>query len=139
MKYFYLFLGLMTLIIGISACSKFIEKRLIFRPIQLNDNYKYSFYIPFIEANFKSDDATLNTLYFAPTDEIKGTIIYYHGNSKNLAHWAKNAELFVKLGYEIYFYDFRQYGKSKGEISEKALYADALNFYDFVQTKPKHQ
>lgn len=65
----------------------------------------------------------------------KGFILYFHGNAGNLQRWGNCAVDFTELGYDILLVDYRGYGKSSGQPSEAALYADAETVLQWCKEK----
>lgn len=110
-----------------------ILEKIIFRPVLLSKNYKYSFDKPF-EENFlfPEQNVLLNFLRFK-AEKSKGAILYFHGNKDNLVRWGKIASDFTKYNYDVFVIDYRGYGKSTGERTEKKLFDDALFFYNYVK------
>lgn len=58
-------------------------------------------------------------------------VLYFGGNAEAVAY---NAGLFRDMlqGFTFYYTEYRGYGNSGGRPSEKALYADALAWYDLL-------
>ena len=109
------------------------QEKLIFLPSKLEPDYQYSFQSPFEELNLTAEDGTrLNALHFKLANP-KGIIVYFHGNAGDLSRWGHIAEPLTNYGWEVLIMDYRSYGKSTGELSEKALYADAQLFYDYAK------
>ncbi|MEM1407203.1 MAG: alpha/beta fold hydrolase [Bacteroidota bacterium] len=104
------------------------QQRLIFLPGKLPSDYSYAFQRPFEELFITTEDgAVLNALHFK-ADKTKGLVVYYHGNAGDLSGWGRVADDFPD--HDVLMLDYRTYGKSTGEISEAALYADADLFYE---------
>ncbi|HEA23347.1 hypothetical protein LCGC14_1411750 [marine sediment metagenome] len=116
----------------IAISAYFYQERLIFFPSELPLNHEYDFCQEFNEFYLTADDgARLNAVHIKQ-DSAKGVILYFHGNSGNISHLIHVANLFSEKGYESVFVDYRTYGKSKGAMSEQALYDDAQLFYDYL-------
>ena len=65
----------------------------------------------------------------------ENAILYFGGNGESMAQSSDYiAGQFPD--FTVYLMDYRGYGQSTGESSEKALYSDALKLYDRI--KPKH-
>ncbi len=77
----------------------------------------------------RPDGAVLHALYF-PVDQPSGALLYLHGNTGTLRRWGKRAPRFTTLRHAVLMPDYRGYGKSSGRISEEALHADALAWFD---------
>ena len=116
------------------------QKRFLFRPIPLEQNYVFDFEAPFEELWIKANKgARINCLHFR-TENPKGVVLYHHGNSRNLQHWGQFYTDFTSRGYDVFFYDYRTFGKSKGKLTEKSLYRDALLSYKhLLKSYPKEK
>lgn len=112
-----------------------LQERFFFLPETLSIDYKYEFEQPFEELFFEPEEGIkINYLHFK-TQNSKGNIIYFHGNADNLARWGNEASYLCRFGYDVWAIDYRTFGKSTGELSEKSLYADAEKFYQEVENK----
>lgn len=110
-----------------------LQESLIFLPETLPEDYEFSFEKDFEEHNLiMKDGAVINALYFN-LQESKGLIVYFHGNAGSLARWGEVAEPFVEVGYEVLITDYRGYGKSRGNRSEKKLLSDAEEIYNYAK------
>lgn len=109
----------------------FFQEKLIFYPEKLDRNYSFSFKQSFEEMNIDTYDNTiLNGLLFK-SGQSKGLIFYLHGNAGSLKEWGKIAPVYTSLGYDIFFLDYRGYGKSSGNInSQEELFDDLQLVYN---------
>jgi fermentation-respiration switch protein FrsA (DUF1100 family) len=77
------------------------------------------------EVFFRTDDGVrLNGWFVPPVDKTKPTILFAHGNAGNLGDCVGVMRMFLKRGYGFFAFDYRGYGKSQGQPSEKGLYQD---------------
>jgi uncharacterized protein len=107
-----------------------LQERFIFVRFRTGSNYRFRFQYPFEERFLTTTDGgRLHGLYF-PAEDAKGVVLYFHGNTGSLRRWGKLAPRFTRLGYDVLMPDHRGYGKSRGRLSETALIADALSWYD---------
>ncbi len=106
----------------------YLQTKFLFHPVKLAKNYVYRFEGKYEEINIPFDNTdTMNMIKFFPADSVrKGVILYYHGNKENINHYAAFTKPFTKLGYEVWMEDYPGFGKSTGAITEKKLYAQAL-------------
>lgn len=111
------------------------QEKMIFPDTKLPPNYTYQFTGKFQELNVQcSDGARLNGLLFK-SDSSKGVIFYLHGISGNLSKWGKIAKVYTDLNYDIFFLDYRGYGKSEGEPkNEEQIYGDVQAAYNKLKT-----
>jgi fermentation-respiration switch protein FrsA (DUF1100 family) len=71
----------------------------------------------------------------------KGLILHFHGNAQNItSHWL-NLGWLTKNGYDVFIFDYRGYGLSKGQANQQGLNKDsvaALNWaYELQKSYPK--
>lgn len=100
------------------------QEYLIFHPIKLSADFKFTYEAEerFVEV---AKGVRLNALHFK-TDNARGVVLYFHGNAGNLSEWGSVSENFLPLGYDVFVYDYRGYGKSQGKIrTEHELHSDA--------------
>lgn len=118
----------------------FAQEKLLFFPTPLPQNHTYRFAEPFEEHSIAVEGATLSALLFR-TPNPRGVIFYLHGNGGNLQDWGTLAPAFTAHAYDIFFLDYRGYGKSTGSISGEAqLHADVAAAYDYVKQRyPEEQ
>lgn len=65
----------------------------------------------------------------------KNIILYNHGNKDHLQFYWDRAELFYKMGFNVFIYDYQGYGMSEGESTEEGIYSDANAAYNFVRSQ----
>ena len=130
--------------VAVLALLYYFQERLIFFPSKLESNHDFSFDRPFEEIRLDAEGTWISGLKFLAQSRGGGQIygdardgngkrkakngaaIFFHGNAGNLQGWGKYARYFTDLGYDLYLFDYRGYGKSGGEISsQEQLYADA--------------
>src|SRR4051812_29836135 len=56
----------------------------------------------------------------------KGTLVQFHGNAENMSSHFISLAWLVDLGYDVFTFDYRGYGRSSGEPSQEGTYNDAL-------------
>ncbi len=112
-----------------------LQKHFLLQPDQLPETYTFSFPAKFEEVNLQAEDgALINGLHFR-TDSApsKGVILYCHGNAGDLSRWGDFHSEFLPLGYDLFIYDYRGYGKSRGDISEASYYSDTKLVYNHLR------
>lgn len=109
------------------------QERFIFIRFRTPRHHVFRFPSPFEEQVIVRDDgAHLHALYFK-ADIPHGVVLYFHGNTGSVRRWGKFAPRFLRLGYDVLMPDPRGYGKSRGELSEAALIADAHAWYQHLR------
>jgi fermentation-respiration switch protein FrsA (DUF1100 family) len=92
--------------------------------------------LPFDEITLRTSDGLKLSAWYIPAEDAKGFLIFCHGNAGNISHRLDSIRIFHHLGLNVLIFDYRGYGGSEGEPTEKGTYLDAEAAYDFlVQTQ----
>ncbi|MCV0424632.1 MAG: lysophospholipase [Roseibium sp.] len=76
-------------------------------------------------------DGTDVTVWSAePSTSGAPTVLYFHGNSKNVSTRSSRFKQILDSGYGLYAPSYRGYAGSEGSPSERAFISDALEHYD---------
>ena len=115
----------------------YLQDKILFHPKKLGPDFQYKFKDRFEEINIPFNDTdTMNLIKFLPDNiPVKGVVIYFHGNMKNIAHYATFVGPFLKQGYEVWMEDYPGFGKSTGLITEQKLYEQALQVKKMADVK----
>jgi fermentation-respiration switch protein FrsA (DUF1100 family) len=84
---------------------------------------------------FSSEGKTLYGFYAFRTDtfDLGLTVLYCHGNKRNIEEYWDRVELFYQMGLRCLIFDYRGFGMSEGEPTASGLYADGRAALHFVQ------
>ncbi|WP_428609485.1 alpha/beta hydrolase [Sedimenticola sp.] len=63
--------------------------------------------------------------WYIPTDNARGTLLFFHGNAGNLSHRLDSLQIFHRLNLNVLIFDYRGYGRSSGQPSENGTQLDA--------------
>lgn len=128
-----LFLGLF---IGLTVIYlRYIEGRTIFFPMAEIEYLPNQMGLEFEEIFFKTSDNIDINGWFLPSRDARYTILFCHGNAGNISHRLEKLKLFHDLGLNVFIFDYRGYGKSKGKPSEKGIYQDTLASYQYLLSR----
>ena len=91
------------------------------------------------EITFESEDGT--TLYGAWAWQYQprthGTLVYFHGNAANIDRYMTHVEVLWELGYNVFVFDYRGYGRSEGTPEHDGVLADGRSAVETVlETAP---
>ena len=113
----------------------FTQDAILFHPKKLAADYKYTFGVPFREINYPvNNKKNLSIVQFTVADSLcKGVVLYFHGNRKNINHYAAYAQNFTRNHYEVWMIDYPGFGKTSGERNEQVLYEDAYRLYKMAR------
>lgn len=86
---------------------------------------------------FKSSDGTLLSGWFVPSRaERRGTVVFFHGNNKNISGHFRYVDWLPASGYDVFTFDYRGYGASEGNPSPRGIHDDCLAALAYVRSRP---
>ncbi|NJD55333.1 MAG: alpha/beta hydrolase [Nitrospirae bacterium] len=92
--------------------------------------------LAFNEVTVRTSDGLSISAWYVPSPQARGALIFCHGNAGNISHRLDSLKIFHDLGLSVLIFDYRGYGRSEGEPTEKGTYLDAEAAYDYlVKTK----
>lgn len=132
-KIFYSFIGLALIAyIGFCAAVYFYPQYFFYNP-----NKEKADLTKAVENGFKAQEVTYlaadgTELYGWVVKPRKGKkmIVFYHGNSYNIAKFAYKLKPLTDQGYGVFIGEYRGFGGIDGEINQQNLETDALAVID---------
>ena len=91
--------------------------------------------LAFEEVWFVAEDARALHGWWIPHPEARGTILYCHGNASNIGNRIGLARDLHRLRVNVFLFDYRGYGRSKGWPTEQGTYRDARAAYEVVRAR----
>lgn len=79
----------------------------------------------FENINFETADGVRLSGWFIPSDTARAVILFCHGNAGNISDRLDSIRIFHQLELDVFIFDYRGYGESKGKPSEQGTYEDA--------------
>jgi len=128
----YLILIVLLLILCFRIFYRQVENFFIFYPDARFEAVPSSFGLMHQEISFLAEDGTKLHGWFFPLKEDAPLMLFCHGNAGNISHRLENVKLLLDHGLQVFIFDYRGYGRSKGRPSEQGLYQDGLAAYDFL-------
>lgn len=112
---------------------------LIFKPVKEYDELPEKLSAELQDFYFTShDDKRLHGWYLPSTinpSKPEKTILYLHGTTKNMSRNIAHVSWLPELGYEIYMFDYRGYGKSEGRAYLDGVMMDIDAAINYVADK----
>lgn len=93
--------------------------------------------LSFEDVSFRTKDGVKLFGWFIPNQKSKGVVLFCHGNAGNISHRLDSIQIFHRLGLDVFIFDYRGYGQSKGKPSEQGTYQDAEAAWRYL-TKERH-
>ncbi|GAB4244707.1 MAG: hypothetical protein OHK005_09750 [Candidatus Methylacidiphilales bacterium] len=85
------------------------------------------------QMEFQAEDGTPLIGCWLPQEQSNApTILFFHGNGEDLGHLQPFLRSLQGLGVNLFAYDYRGYGRSGGQPTERGLYRDAEAAYRLV-------
>jgi alpha-beta hydrolase superfamily lysophospholipase len=114
----------------------YLQDYIFFQALPVSRSHRYDFKIPYREVNLSyTATENLNIIQFESVKPLKGVVLYFHGNRKNISWYARFAPMFTEQGYEVWMPDYPGYGKSTGKITEEKLYSYSLQLYKLASKR----
>jgi alpha-beta hydrolase superfamily lysophospholipase len=108
------------------------QESLIFPGTPLPADYRFAFDQPFEEIRVPVEGATLDGLLFRQPSP-RGLVFFLHGNRGNLETWTTGLDFYRRVGFDLFIFDYRGYGRSTGRIEdERQLDADVRAAWDAI-------
>jgi pimeloyl-ACP methyl ester carboxylesterase len=108
-------IALIYVVVGLALYI--LQDKLLFHPVFVAKNKSYGFPYAYREMTIPYDQETrLNIIRFLTQDSsrTKGIVLYFHGNAKNIAWYAKYSTNFTRNHYEVWMIDYPGFGKKPG-------------------------
>ncbi|MCG6928211.1 MAG: alpha/beta hydrolase [Acidobacteria bacterium] len=75
---------------------------------------------------FETEDGeTLHAWWFRAGEDPLGHVLLFHGNAGNIGDRLLHARLLTNVGFDVFSFDYRGYGRSTGSPSEEGTCNDA--------------
>lgn len=103
----------------------------------------FAWYVPFIpKTPHAGDDSNAPAELQEPVSpgvpvNSRGVILFCHGNAGNISQRIDSFEIFNKLGFSTFIFDYRGYGNSEGKPTEKGTYRDAEGAWNYLVREKK--
>jgi hypothetical protein len=123
------------LIVGVVGCGQ--GDRLFYWPnnVAYSDPARCGVHIE--DVWFAASDSTRLHGWFIPAiGPARGTVLYYHGNARNMTDHYAYVSWLPDAGYNLFLFDYRGFGQSAGHPSRDGLALDSIAALKYIQTRP---
>lgn len=103
---------------------RFLEPRLAFFPLAGEQETPRDFGVSFEAVSIATRDGERLHGWWMPSAGARARILYFHGNGGNLSVWAPILAGIARQGYAVLAFDYRGYGVSTGQPTERGLHRD---------------
>ncbi len=91
--------------------------------------------LPYEDVYFLTQDNIKLNGWFVPNNKARGTMLLCHGNAGNISHRLEVISILHSLEFNVFIFDYRGYGRSRGFPTEKGTYLDTEAAYDYLLTR----
>jgi fermentation-respiration switch protein FrsA (DUF1100 family) len=70
--------------------------------------------------------------WWIPHAGASRSLLFFHGNAGNISHRGASVDIFHRLGWNIFIFDYRGYGHSDGRPDEAGLYRDGAAAWRYL-------
>ncbi len=131
---FYILIATLIVYLLVIGIYYFAQERLLFVAKPIAKKHRFQISEEYDEYFIESvEGGEINALHIKSEDP-RGLIIYFHGNTGNLKRWSLTASDLTSHGYDVLMFDYRGFGKSKGKRCEKNMHIDAKCVYELACT-----
>lgn len=114
---------------------RWFEQHAVYVPSRVLEASPAEVGLAFEEVDFLTEDAVRLHGWWIPHPQARGTLLYCHGNGANIANRIHLCADLHALGVNVFIFDYRGYGRSKGRPSEQGTYRDARAAYEVVRAR----
>lgn len=116
--------------------SRFQHGRLFLPDRYPNGIWEPSTYgVPAIDRWFEAEDGVRLHGWWIPHRRATGTVLFCHGNSGSIAHLIGFFRYLRRFRINVFAFDYRGYGRSEGEPTEKGVCRDVRAAFDEVTAR----
>ena len=127
-------MGWILLFLLLNGCR--LDKSFIYFPSRQIEATPESVGLRYEDVYFKTTDGIRLNGWLVPPTVSETVILWFHGNAGNIGHRVHNLRWFHdELGVPVFIFDYREYGRSEGTVSEEGTYRDAEAALDFLRSR----
>lgn len=110
--------------------SGFLDQLFLYYPHSWSDrDWTRVSGLPLQDVWFQAADGTKLFGWYVEAAGHSAVLLWCHGNAGNIINRLDNLARLHQLGFSVFLFDYRGYGRSSGSPSEQGLYEDALAAY----------
>lgn len=130
----FLVVGIFVFVGGFMGFRRF-ETGMIFHPLSEVYATPESIGLPYEDIYVTTSDAIRIHGWLIKAPEAISTLLFFHGNAGNLSDRLDKLIVFYRMGMNVLIIDYRGYGRSEGNPTEKGLNVDALAAYAYLENR----
>ena len=124
-------------ITGVLALMFFLQSRLVYFPDGQIIATPGDRGMAYEEISFDAADGVQLSAWYVPAEASRGVVLFSHGNGGNISYNLPYVEILHRVGLSTFIYDYRGYGKSKGQPTEEGTYNDVAGAWRYLTESRK--
>ena len=127
--------AVLTLLIGLALFAGtlyLMQPAMVFLPSRALLATPADWGMAYEDVSFTTDDGVELHGWYLPHPQTDRTLLFLHGNAGNMSHRQASIEIFHRIPFNVFIFDYRGYGQSGGRPSEQGLYRDARAAWDYL-------
>ena len=128
--------GQVLLVLGaLLLLCRWFEWKSLYMPFRELEGSPADLGLKYEDIQFVAEDGALLHGWWIPHAQARGTLLHCHGNAGNISHRLDLAADLHRLQVNVFLFDYRGYGRSRGLPTEQGTYRDARAAYEFVRAQ----
>ncbi len=119
----------------------FFQSKIIYVPYRTISQNPNDVGLAYREVGIAAGAGEYLSAWLIPSEKSKLYLLFCHGNAGNISHRNDYFKMFHSLGFNIFIFDYRGYGRSSGTPTEQGTYLDAEAAWNYlvdnVKVKPE--
>jgi fermentation-respiration switch protein FrsA (DUF1100 family) len=111
-------------LVGLTLVVRLVEPHMAFFPFRGETRTPAEFGLAFEHVFLETSDGQTIHAWWMPADAPRAVVAYFHGNGGNLSLWNDILAGIRARQLSVFALDYRGYGRSSGQPSERGLYRD---------------
>jgi fermentation-respiration switch protein FrsA (DUF1100 family) len=112
------------------------EHHQLYRPNHQQLGTPQAYHLAYEDIWFESGDGAKLHGWWIPSNHVRAPILLLcHGQGGNISDRLNKVVRWHRLGASVFLFDYRGYGRSSGNPSEKGLYQDVEAAYDMIHRR----
>ncbi len=83
------------------------------------------------------DETSRLHAWFIPNPDSRYLVWFFSGNAGNKSYMLDSIKIMHDLGFSIFIYDYRGFGRSAGKLNEQIMYQDAEAVWNYLTMERK--
>lgn len=132
-----IFIGLILAYIIILFFAFLLQSKMVYVPTRELYRTPKNIDLDYDEIRLITADGVNLSAWYIPASNSRGAVLFCHGNAGNISHRLDSIRIFHELDLDVLIFDYRGYGQSDGNPSEKGTYLDVQSSWDYLVKSKK--